>query len=73
MAITDEQLDTSRLVDAARVVLANMLDCDQWGPCDCDEHDNWPKDEDGDVWFPDIWELKEALNNFDDSGQHKEN
>jgi len=55
-----------RLREAATIILANLIDADDYGPddtggADCDD---WPRDEDGDLWYPDVWELKEALNDL---------
>ena len=53
-----------RLRDAASVLLTNVIDAGEYGPYD--EYDSklnpdLPRDEDGSPWYPDVWELKEAL------------
>jgi hypothetical protein len=61
------------LVDAAETVLVNMLDSGAHGPDDDrDKHGNYPVDEHGDVWYPDVWHLNEAMNPFRDDVKRKE-
>ena len=52
------------LVEAAECVLRNMIDSESYGPdpANVDDDNNWPCDEDGDLWYPDIWDLAQALN-----------
>ncbi len=50
-----------RLVDAAHEVLKNACDSGSHGPGSDAEPEAWDLDEDGDAWYGDFWELKEAL------------
>jgi len=52
------------LVDAAEVLLADACDRGETRPTRGDEEDDYPKDADGDVWFPDWFALAEALKPF---------
>ncbi len=54
----------SSLLNAARLVLNNAIDTgyvfvDNNGADEPDQ--DWPRDEDGDAWYHDFWELKEAI------------
>lgn len=49
------------LLAAAQAVLDNAIDC---GACFVDRQnadEDCPRDEDGDPWYPDFWELRQAI------------
>jgi hypothetical protein len=52
----------NELLEAADEVLSNVCDSKCYGPEDVDP-DDWdgPLDEDGDMWFWDMWNLRTAL------------
>ena len=52
------------LFEAADEVLCNLVDSGLYGPgaCDVDPDGDLPQDEDGDYWWHDTWNLREALN-----------
>lgn len=52
-----------RLLAAADAMMANLADAGQVGPDDpdCPHCDDWPRDEDGNLWYPDAWELQQAI------------
>ncbi len=57
---------TQELVNAADEVLRNIIDSGAYGPDEFDVFDlQFPVDEDGDRWFPDVWNLKQALAAFE--------
>ena len=53
------------LLDAAKEVLGNALDGESFGPdescIDPNAGIDFPRDEDGDLWYHDFWELKQAI------------
>ncbi len=54
---------TKRLREAVEVFLTNIVDSGGFGPIEGDwgDDDGYDVDADGDAWYADIWELKEAL------------
>lgn len=55
-------LAAPRLQLAAEAVLGNICDGGAQGPeYDCEDFDDFPRDSDGNIWYPDIWELETAL------------
>ena len=63
---TAPPLCVQKLILAAESILANARDSGSYGPdshggLDDAEMADYPRDEDGDVWFDDFWTLKEAL------------
>ena len=59
----DRLAKLERVRNAASVVLNNIVDAEGYGPKDCDGDDDpeLPRDEDGDPWYHDTWELNKAL------------
>ncbi|MFZ5832435.1 MAG: hypothetical protein ACOY3P_20300 [Planctomycetota bacterium] len=57
----------SRLLEAANTLLENIIDSGDFGPDefgDTAEGGNvaaFPRDDEGTPWYPDVWELKEAV------------
>ena len=52
-----------RLMDAAETILANIYDAEEHTPSSGSPEDyaDFPRDEDGDLVYPDVFELNEAL------------
>jgi len=51
-----------KLILASETLLSNLIDAGEYGPAEEPEDtDKFIKDEDGDLWYPDIWKLNEAL------------
>lgn len=67
MSTTKNTTAIQDLIDAANVLLLNAQDT---GECLVDEdkdfeEDEYPIDEDGDAWYHDWWEMKQALHRCD--------
>ncbi|MFH1921778.1 MAG: hypothetical protein ABIP48_18085 [Planctomycetota bacterium] len=56
--------DENPVIEAARTLLNNLIDADEYGPKLVTD-DEFPRDEDGDPWHTDCWELYQALNAYD--------
>ena len=48
-----------RLIEAADVLLTNIYDAEEHTPQspDVQEYNDFPRDEDGEIVYPDVWEL----------------
>lgn len=57
---TERELLTD-LLDAANHVLGNTIDGGGYGPEETADDCDYPRDEDGDQWYWDFWELKTAI------------
>jgi hypothetical protein len=57
---------TKRLLDAANEILSNIIDLGEAGP-KIDDYPDFPRDEEGSVWYPDVWELKGAIEAVEES------
>ena len=56
----------SDLLTAAKHILDNAIDSGAYGPDDVLDLDiEWPRDKDGNVWYHDFWELKEAIDKIE--------
>ena len=55
------------LYDAANEVLHSIVDADQHGPDEgySEKQEEWPRDDKGHLWYPDMWALKKALEAFE--------
>lgn len=60
-------MNPERLLAAASVTLTNIMDAGEYGPKDVDPSDieKFYKDAEGDLWYPDVWELNEAVNEME--------
>lgn len=54
-----------QLVDAALELLAALIDAEQHGPPEVAKDSEYPRDHTGKVWYPDVWALKQAVDEFD--------
>ena len=63
MVAKERVMSSDRLRKAVEQFLTNSLDNHSYGPGhgEWSDGDGLPVASDGDSWFPDIWELKEAL------------
>ena len=52
-----------RLMEAAETILSNIYDAGEHAPSsgDTEDYADFPRDEDGDLVYPDVWELNQAL------------
>ena len=61
----EELLAAQPVVEAARELLNNLIDCDEHGPeLGCDKN-KYPLDQAGDPWYSDCWKLYQAFNTYD--------
>lgn len=55
-----------KLIDVAEAMLENALDCGTYGPEEDGCVPDSPRDEDGDPWYWDFWELRNVLREIED-------
>lgn len=48
------------LIEASNQLIRNARESDNFGPTEESSDDVHPRDKDGDLWYPDLWELKQA-------------
>ena len=53
------------VINAARTLLDNLIDADQHRPELAADDDEYPRDDDGNPWYSDCWELYQNLNAYD--------
>lgn len=56
----------AELIAAADDVLKTIIDGEEWGPVYPDPDHQWHVDEDGDPWYPEVWRLRNALQQIDE-------